>query len=119
MCDLTSLDLQEDLVAADDVRIQGYSELYQVTYNPGQKWCYLHEQRDSELLIFRTADSDLEGGGKNLPFTAPIAAYMKSSTLRLQTSGLPSSREAAGEHRSARVGILLGSFGRTMTSRAM
>ena len=69
VCDLTSLDLQTDLVAADDVRIMGYSELFQVVFNPAQKRRYLDKQMDSELLIFRTADSDFKGGGLPLQFS--------------------------------------------------
>lgn len=55
---------REDLVAIDEVYIEGTTEGYQVYHNKNQRWLYLSDQEVDEALLFKVADTSDEGGGK-------------------------------------------------------
>ena len=64
LCDLTTFD-RNDLIPLDEVHTDDTLESYQVHYRKTQKWCYLTDQLPTELLIFKAADSMVEGAGMN------------------------------------------------------
>jgi len=58
LCDSSSINPDEDLVASDVVLGKGVAlENYLVHYSPRQSWWYLSKQLPSELLVFRQYDS--------------------------------------------------------------
>jgi hypothetical protein len=58
LCDSSSINPGEDLVASDVVLGKGVAlENYLVHYSPRQRWWYLSKQLPSELLVFRQCDS--------------------------------------------------------------
>ncbi|KAF2120272.1 hypothetical protein BDV96DRAFT_642114 [Lophiotrema nucula] len=68
VCDMSSIDPENDLSKSDSVSPDGVVEAYVAHYNPNQRWYYLSEHMPSELLVFRAAD--LEKGG-----TVPHCAF--------------------------------------------
>ena len=65
LCDLQSLK-PEHLVQLDEVHSHHSLESQQILYSSAQNWFYLSNQRESELLIFKAADSVMAGEGKFL-----------------------------------------------------
>jgi hypothetical protein len=63
LCDLRSVE-GKDLIPMDEVYADDVLESYQVHYNEGQRWYYLQDQRISECLVFKSADSVIGGTGK-------------------------------------------------------
>ncbi|KAI9733661.1 MAG: hypothetical protein M1834_003263 [Cirrosporium novae-zelandiae] len=63
LCDAQSVDFANDTMAGDIVFRDWATENMQVRYNPMQKWYYLPDHIPSEVLIFKSADS--EGDGAN------------------------------------------------------
>lgn len=45
-------------MATDVVDRGGFTENYQVYFNPDHKWYYLNKQLPSEVVVFRQTDSD-------------------------------------------------------------
>lgn len=57
LCDASTINAHEDLVACDRVFTDFCAETYQVHYSPQQQWYYLSDQMPNEILLFRAADS--------------------------------------------------------------
>jgi hypothetical protein len=57
LCDFRSLDPEKDLEPQDIVDRDEVLENVHVYHRPQHKWHYLSGQRDSELLVFRQADT--------------------------------------------------------------
>jgi hypothetical protein len=51
------------MVRVDEVHKEDILESHGVQYSPSQKWYYLSDMEPSEMLIFKAADSHMEGGG--------------------------------------------------------
>jgi hypothetical protein len=49
----------------DEVYADDTLESYQVHYNENQRWYFLRDQNVSEYLIFKSADSHVQGTGKS------------------------------------------------------
>lgn len=62
LCDLRSLK-PEQFVQLDEVHSQQSLESQQILYDPAQKWCYLSNQREDEVLVLKSADSAVPGEG--------------------------------------------------------
>lgn len=62
LCDLRSLK-PDQFVQLDEVHAQQSLESQQVLYNPAQNWFYLSNQREDEVLIFKSVDSAVAGEG--------------------------------------------------------
>lgn len=62
LCDLRTLDPQ-DMMPLDEVYADDTLESYQVHYSPRQKWYYLSDQSVSEMFIFKSVDSEVQGTG--------------------------------------------------------
>lgn len=58
ICDASSVDFEADTMSADIVYPNWVTENVQVHYNERQKWYYLSNQMPSEVLVFRSAQSD-------------------------------------------------------------
>lgn len=52
VCDVSTVDVEADLVPSDQVFPQHVVENIQVHHDPNQKWYYLSKQRDDEIWIF-------------------------------------------------------------------
>lgn len=57
VCDYQSVD-EADLVPVDIVFPYGTMEVYDVKYNSNHKWVYLDKQRNDDVLLFKTYDSE-------------------------------------------------------------
>jgi len=64
LCDKQSLDVEKDLEPQDIVDREEVLENVHVYHREGHAWCYLKGQDDTELLIFRQADTFQRGFGK-------------------------------------------------------
>lgn len=62
-CRLGSL-AEGDLKKIDLIHPDDTLESYRVHYNPNQQWGYFKEQKASEMVIFKSADSLVSGTGK-------------------------------------------------------
>lgn len=62
LCDYTSVD-RADLVEVDEVHREDILESHGVQYNPSQEWYFLSDQTEDEILIFKAADSHVNGAG--------------------------------------------------------
>jgi hypothetical protein len=62
LCESSSVNVDHDLEAQDIVGQEDVLENYHVYHRPEHKWHYLSGHEDSELFIFRQADSQ---PGKN------------------------------------------------------
>lgn len=58
ICDSESVKAT-DLIASDIVYRTGYTENTLVYFNPRHEWYYLSDQKPSELMIFRQADTQV------------------------------------------------------------
>lgn len=66
LCDRRSLNHQEDMITADVVYHNRFTENEFVYYNPKHKWYYVKDLKDDEIIMFVQQDSDIElGGGKS------------------------------------------------------
>lgn len=54
----------EDMIQVDEVHKEDILESHGVQYNEAQKWYYLSDMQTDEILIFRAADSHIEGAGE-------------------------------------------------------
>ena len=69
LCDARSID-PHDLVITERRAPERTGEIYQMAYNPDQRWVYFpHVQRD-EALVFKCFDSALDGRARFAPHTA-------------------------------------------------
>ncbi|KAF1815307.1 putative CmcJ-like methyltransferase [Eremomyces bilateralis CBS 781.70] len=57
VCDARSVSIEQDCEATDVVERTGFTENYQVYFNPAQHFCYLNRQLASELVVFRQSDT--------------------------------------------------------------
>ena len=60
LCDASSVDFEKDTMPGDIVYRNWSTENLQVHYHEDQRWYYLPEQMPSEVLIFKSAESDME-----------------------------------------------------------
>ncbi|KAK0117758.1 hypothetical protein ONS95_012084 [Cadophora gregata] len=58
VCDAQSVDYRNDIMAGDLVYENFATENLQIMHNVDQKWFYLPDQTTTEVLIFKSADSD-------------------------------------------------------------
>ncbi|KAH7310950.1 hypothetical protein BKA65DRAFT_518344 [Rhexocercosporidium sp. MPI-PUGE-AT-0058] len=58
LLDYTSIDIQRDLVASDNIYTHVMRETYNVLHNPKHRWYYLEDQQPDEVLIFKTFDTN-------------------------------------------------------------
>lgn len=65
LCDRRSVDFEQDLEAQDIVDQQELLENMHVYHRKQHRWYYLSGQQDSEVLIFRQADTRPNGFGKS------------------------------------------------------
>jgi hypothetical protein len=63
---MQSLD-RADVVTLDEVHATAVLESQQIMYNPSQKWHYLSEQEATEVIIFKSMDSEIPGEGSFVP----------------------------------------------------
>ena len=66
ICDARSL-AAEDLIATERRHPDRVGEIYQVAYNPGQRWLYFPRMARNEALVFKCYDSMTDGRAR---FTA-------------------------------------------------
>ncbi|EME81578.1 uncharacterized protein MYCFIDRAFT_121755, partial [Pseudocercospora fijiensis CIRAD86] len=64
LCDASTLNPSEDLQEIDAVFPTGFLEGYTVHYSKGQRWCYISDQKPSEMWLFNIADSASSVPGK-------------------------------------------------------
>lgn len=64
LCDGSSVDAEKDLEPQDIVDRDEVLENVHVYHRPHHRWHYLSEQQDSELLVFRQADTRQGSFGK-------------------------------------------------------
>ncbi|KAF2811980.1 uncharacterized protein BDZ99DRAFT_284733 [Mytilinidion resinicola] len=69
LCDYSSLDVDTDLVATDNVYPHVVSETFNVFHNPKHAWYYLSNQMPHESLIFKGFDN-AEKVAKHCPHAA-------------------------------------------------
>ena len=62
VCDYSSVS-SVDMIRVDEVHKEDILESHGVQYSPSQKWYYLSDMKPSEMLIFKAADSHMEGAG--------------------------------------------------------
>jgi hypothetical protein len=58
LVDASTLDATNDLVPADFVTREGYSDNSRVYFNPRHEWYYLSQQLASEVILFRQFDTN-------------------------------------------------------------
>ncbi|KAF2189237.1 hypothetical protein K469DRAFT_683670 [Zopfia rhizophila CBS 207.26] len=80
LCSVTSMDFEKDSIPGDVVSQCGPIEDIHIHYNPTQKWYYLSDQEPSELLIFRSSDSEGNLGAPHASF--PLPRSMSDETPR-------------------------------------
>jgi hypothetical protein len=61
LCDYSSVNLSEDLVAADFFREQYKGEQWYAKYNPMHRWYFVSKQQLDEGWVFKIFDSQEEG----------------------------------------------------------
>lgn len=64
LCDKQSVDVEKDLEPQDIVDTEEVLENVHVYHRKQHAWCYLEGQKDTELLIFRQADTLRKGYGE-------------------------------------------------------
>lgn len=57
VCDFRSIDVEEDLVATDNVRAHSVSETYNVFHNLKHKWNFVNKQTSNDVLLFKGFDT--------------------------------------------------------------
>jgi hypothetical protein len=77
LCDAQSVDFRNDIMAGDIVYENFVTENLQVMHNPDQKWFYLPDQTTSEVLIFKSADSE----HSDAPGKSPYATILRGPTF--------------------------------------
>ncbi|KAK7422146.1 hypothetical protein QQZ08_009614 [Neonectria magnoliae] len=70
LCDASTVNVDTDLEKADAVQPDTIEENYQVYYRPQQRWYYVSEQKNSEVLLFRVFDSVLGQNAAGVPHAA-------------------------------------------------
>jgi len=70
LCDYRSVD-PADMVAMDEVHRTATLESHAVQYNEKQKWYHLSDMRTDEILIFKSADSHVNGAVPHCSFEDP------------------------------------------------
>jgi len=65
-CDPSSVD-PDDLVATDRPSIMRVGEVYNVKYNPNQRWYWIGDQTEDEVSVFVSWDSEDKGGKTSFP----------------------------------------------------
>ncbi|KAL3477394.1 hypothetical protein BJX99DRAFT_226210 [Aspergillus californicus] len=73
VCDLRTVD-EKDMIPFDEVYADDVLESYQVHYNAGQRWYYLSNQMTTEMLVFKSADSEIQGTVPHGAFQHPLYA---------------------------------------------
>ncbi len=63
LCDLTTVD-ETDMIPLDEVHKDDVLEGFQMFYRPTQRWYYLKDQLPTEIVIFKTGDSVVQGAGE-------------------------------------------------------
>lgn len=63
LCNLSSID-EKDMKPVDVKYPSHTLESYRLCYNPNQRWGYFSKQEVNEILIFKSADSVVQGTGK-------------------------------------------------------
>lgn len=88
ICDAQSL-APGDLVAAERRHPDRVGEIYQIAFNPAQRWFYVPALREEEVLVFKTYDSAEDGrarftahGSFDDPATPPGAPPRESIETR-------------------------------------
>lgn len=56
--DTRTIDYENDTIPGDIVFDDFVTENLQVFHNPSSQWYYLPDQKDSEVLVFKSADSE-------------------------------------------------------------
>jgi len=79
LCDAQSVDFRNDIMAGDIVYENFVTENLQVMHNPDQKWFYLPDQATSEVLIFKSADSE----HSDTPGESPYAIHPPGTDLSI------------------------------------
>ena len=69
LCDARSLD-PGDLVITERRAAERTGEIYQVAFNPNQRWVYFPELQRDEALLFKCFDSATDGRARFAPHTA-------------------------------------------------
>ncbi|KAG4438248.1 hypothetical protein IFR05_006276 [Cadophora sp. M221] len=72
LLDYTSVDVQRDLVASDNIYTHVVRETYNVLHNANHSWYYLEDQQPDEVLIFKTFDTNATKGHARV---CPHAAF--------------------------------------------
>jgi hypothetical protein len=76
LCDKRSVDVEKDLEPQDEVL-----ENVHVYHRAKHAWCYLDGQQDTELLIFRQADTLKEGYGEShIQFAVTVSDQKRRSS---------------------------------------
>jgi len=57
MCDFQSVNIEDDVLANDCLHFNSIGENQVLHVNPAHAWYYLSAQEETELLVFRNADS--------------------------------------------------------------
>lgn len=85
LCDLRTVE-SKDMIPMDEVFVDDVIESYQVHYEEKQRWYYLKDQRVSECLVFKSADSAIHGTGKFQvqPWLNDISSIHSPSLLLFQ-----------------------------------
>lgn len=69
LCDARSV-APQDWVACDLVYEDRVGEIYNLSFNPGQRWCYFPRMTNDEILLFKCYDSAEDGRARFTPHSA-------------------------------------------------
>jgi hypothetical protein len=58
LCDPKTVDPSTDIVKADLVFTDRFTEIQRIYYNPNHKWYYVKDLANQEVIVFRQTDSD-------------------------------------------------------------
>ncbi|KAL3472619.1 hypothetical protein BJX99DRAFT_213377 [Aspergillus californicus] len=81
LCDPVTVDPKRDILHVDNVCTDRIGEVFNLHHNPGQRWYYLSNQRESEAWVFNGYDSRKDGQ-YGVPHCAVQCASDGSSTPR-------------------------------------
>jgi hypothetical protein len=70
MCDSTTVDTKEDLIAVKRVAKNRIGELQMALFNPNHQWYYFPKMNDQEVTLIKTYDSALDGTNRFTIHTA-------------------------------------------------
>lgn len=62
VCDYTSLNTSEDLIASDNVYTHTIAETYNVLFQKRHRWYYVNGMCSDEVLVFKAFDSKASKG---------------------------------------------------------